>query len=108
MKATKNDGTFEALNTREGMRYIATRGNVEVWLSPYEYGYTASLYTYNRPQMHADGVSATWALQQLAKECKATAWVSECDDFFAEVIFPLCKDLNDFMNRPARETYNSR
>ncbi len=105
-KATKNNGTFEALNTREGMRYIATRGNVEIWVSPYECGYLASLYTYDHPQAHTEGKTAGMALHFLAKQTAATVWDDE--SFFNSELLPLLKDLNDFMNRPARETYNSR
>jgi len=111
MKATKNSGTFESIKMAAGgTLWTAIRGNYEVFVNPADGGewYLATLYCYNRPMVDAEGESAKWALQQLAKACKATAWTSEYDDFFAEVIFPLCKDLNDFMKRPPHETYNSR
>lgn len=106
MKATKNNGTFEALNTREGIRYIATRGDVEVWVSPISDGYLASLFAYNRPAEHVEGETAKWALHQLAKACAVIVWDDET--FFDAQLFPIMKDLNDFMKRPPRETYNSR
>ena len=107
MKATKNNGTFEALNTTTGARWTATRGEIEVWVGTTECGdYLATLWADNRPMVHAEGTDAHWALKQLAKECEATNW--DDADFFSRDVFPLCKDLNDFMKRPMRETYNSR
>lgn len=111
MKATKNNGTFESINMVDGgTLWTATRGDYEVFVNPACGGdwYLATLYCYNRPMVEAEGESAKWALHQLAKECKATTWASEYEDFYGEVIFPLSKDLNDFMKRPPRETYNSR
>ena len=106
MKAMKNSGTFEALNTREGIRYIATRNDIEIWVSPIDGGYLASLFAYNRLVEHVEGETAKWALHQLAKACAVTMWDDET--FFDTQLFPTMKDLNDFMKRPPRETYNSR
>lgn len=113
MKATKNNGTFESINMVDGgTQWVATRGEYEILVNPACGGdwYLATLYFCdrydNRPLTETEGKTAKWALHQLAKQCKITPWTD--DEFFERDIFPLCKDLNDFMKRPPRETYNSR
>ena len=104
-KATKNNGTFENLNTREGARYSAKRGNVEIVATPCDNYYLATLWLYDRPMVSAEGYNATWSLGQLVKATKATAWTDE--NTINETV-TLAKDLYDFIKRPAREKYNNR
>ena len=104
-KATKNNGTFEALNTREGVRYSAKRENVEIIATPCNGYYLATLWLYDRPMVDAEGHNATWAVSQLFKATKAIAWTEESVITDTET---LAKDLYHFIKRPARETYNSR
>ena len=104
-KATKNNGTFEALNMREGVRYSAERENMEIVLTPCDGYYLATLWLFNRPMVDAEGHNANWSLAQLVKTTKATAW-TEKDT--ADRVQALAKDLNQFIKRPARETYNNR
>lgn len=109
MKATKNNGTFESINMVDGgTQWIATRGELELSVNPACGGdwYLATLWCSDYPMIEVEGSTAKWALQQLAKQCKVTPWTD--DEFYERDIFPLCKDLNDFMKRPPRETYNSR
>lgn len=104
-KATKNNGTFEAINTREGLGYIATRNNYEIITTPCDDYYRATLWVYDRPMVSVEGYNANWSISQLAKTAQAIAWTEEnaSDDVFA-----LAKDLYDFIKRPTREIYNSR
>ena len=104
-KATKNNGTFEALNTREGMRYSAKRGEVEIVATPCDGYYLATLWLYDRPKVDAEGHSAGHALGRLVK---ATAAISWTDEGVVDEVTTLAKDLNQFIKRPARETYNNR
>ena len=104
-KATKNNGTFEALNMREGVRYSAKRENMEIVLTPCDGYYLATLWLFNRPMVDAEGHNANWSLAQLVKATKATAWTEENT---ADKVMALAKDLNQFVKRPARETYNNR
>lgn len=104
-KAMKNNGTFEALNMREGVRYSAKRGEVEIVVSPCDDYYLATLWLYDRPKVDAEGHNASYALGRLVK---ATAAISWTDASVVDEVVALAKDLNDFIKRPARETYNSR
>lgn len=104
-KATKNNGTFEALNMREGVRYSAKRDEVEIVLTPCDGYYLATLWLFDRPMVDAEGYSARWAVSQLAKATKAIAWTEEN---VVDEVMALAKDLHAFIKRPARETYNSR
>lgn len=104
-KATKNNGTFEALNMREGVRYIAKRENMEITLAPCDGYYLATLWLFDRPMVHTEGHNANWSIAQLVKATKAIAWTEEN---VVDEVQTLAKDLNAFVKRPARETYNSR
>lgn len=104
-KATKNNGTFEALNMREGVRYSAKRENMEIVATPCNGDYFATLWLFDRPMVDAEGHSAGWSIAQLAKATKAIAWTEENT---ADEVWTLAKDLCGFIKRPARETYNSR
>ena len=107
LKATKNNETFEVLNTTTGTCWIATHDEIEVRINATECGhYLATLWIYDRPKIHVEGENAQWALTQLAKECKSIVW--DDTDFYQCEVFPLCKNFNDFMKRPIRETYNIR
>ena len=104
-KATKNNGTFEALNTREGIRYSAKRANMEIVLTPCENYYHGTVWMYDRPKVDAQGETATWTLSRLAKATNEIVWT---DENTSKEVFDLAKDLNAFIKRPKRETYNNR
>lgn len=104
-KATKNNGTFEALNTREGVRYSAKRENMEIVLAPCEEYYLATLWMYDRPKVHADGFTANHSIELLVKAVSAISWD---DENVVNETTTLAKELYQFVKRPARETYNSR
>lgn len=105
-KATKNGATFETINLAEGKWYIARKGDYAIDLYPCGDYYLATLCGFTRPLINAEGNTPKWALHQLTLAAKQTAWTEE--GFFEEVFFPLAKDLNEWLKRPARETYNSR
>ena len=98
-KATKNNGTFEALRTRDGMHYSANRERVRIDLAPADSFYHASLWYCDSLQADVIGFDAIHALGLLVGEMSGGA---------ANAIITLAKDLYQFINRPARETYNSR
>lgn len=104
-KATKNNGTFEALNTREGVRYIAKRESMEITLAPCDGYYLATLWLFDRPTVHADGFNAAHSLELLVKAASAISWDNEN---VVNEVMTLAKELYQFIKRPARETYNSR
>lgn len=104
-KAMKNNGTFEALNTREGVRYSAKRESMEIILTPCDGYYLATLWCFDRPKVDAEGHNASWSIGQLVKATKAIAWTEEDT---ADRVQALAKDLHQFVKRPPRETYNNR
>lgn len=110
MKATKNSTKFEKFMTREGMYYVCSKGDYDITLSPYQINgetcYLGTLCGYARPLLSVEGTSAAYTLGRLVKLAKRTAWTDA--DFFGSVVFPMGKDLNDWVKRPDRETYNSR
>ena len=109
-KATKNGAKFEKFMTREGMLYVCSKGDYDIELFPYQIDgetyYLGTLCGYARPLLSIEGTSATYTLGRLVKLAKRTAWTDA--NFFDDVVFPMSKDLNDWVKRPDRETYNSR
>ena len=105
-KAMKNGATFETYNNRDGKCYVAKHEELELWVEAANDEYLATLCNYGRVLLCVEGNSAKWALHQLMVAAKGTSWTD--DQFFATEVFPLAKNLNEWMKRPERETYNMR
>ena len=101
--ATKNGMKF---TTNAGF-WSVENGLYEIVIGKCEDDFSASLwFDGSRIMLEAEGYSPSWALHQFTLAARDIPWTDE--SFFADTIFPMAKNLNDWMNRPTRETYNAR
>lgn len=106
-KGHKGTANFETYTIRGNEWHIATCGNIEISVAQTDEGdYIATLRMYDRPMLSAMSDTAKCALKNLTIEARNTAWTDET--FYNSQVFPLARDLNKWMKRDKRETYNDR